>query len=195
MRVIYKQLGKWRSNWSELCIPIFQWVKFFLLEMSDPACQTHQECFFPSLSLTFLEKRKKLPRNPKATWLGTVRKTYLQNPSDLKHFCPCVYRWNHCITLPYRTMPLSPKSGNAALCRCLWAAHSVNFWSYFLLFSVTLGWDPPLFLIYSTHDWVLFTTLYLCRWLSLFKHEICSYWIFLPFLFRSVPRLKIILIF
>lgn len=74
---------------------------------------------------TFLEKCKKLPRKPRATWSGIVRKACLQNPSDLKNFCPCLYLWNHCITLSYSTMPLlSPKSGMAAVCRCLCELHS-----------------------------------------------------------------------
>lgn len=126
MKPIYKLFGKWRSNWSELCTAVF----LVGSNLSYSGCvillvrHTKKASSLLFSWQYFLRSAKKLPRNPRATWSGMVRKTCLQNPSDLKYFCPCLYLWNPRVTLSYSTMSfLPPKSGMAAVCGCLCELH------------------------------------------------------------------------
>lgn len=155
--------------------------------MCDPACQTHQEGFFSFLFLTtFLVKCKNCRETQKQCGQAQLEKLVFRICLIWSVFS-LLFIYDITVS-PCHTGPcffFPQNQGWQLYVVPMWAAHSVNLWSYFLFFSATLGWAPQLFLIYSTHNCVLFTILYLCCWLFLFKQELCSYWNFPPLFFFS----------
>lgn len=153
---------------------------------------------FPFLGNVYWDVGKKVPRNSRATWSDIVRKLVFESVWS-QAFLPLTLSMKslYHLVMQYHASSFPKIRDGSWMQVPMWTAHCVNLWSYLLHFSDAFGWAPQLFLIYSTHNWVLFTILYVCRWLFPFKHKINSYWFFLSFifLFRSTPPLQIILIF